>query len=149
MTDTSALEDAVQAWVTAWCDRNPEDIMALWDSEDEDARYLPGEREQALTDAASVKDYVVSLCGLFHTIRHRPGQLIAKQVSEDVGLVFYVLDWAVADARGPIGGQCRVTAVWRKCEGQWKLTEYAEAPVAPLVELKEFYQHVAAEGLPA
>ena len=97
----------------------------------------------------SVEKYIDALCGMFGEVRHRPGKVIVKRLSEDIGLAFYVLDWAVADARGPIGGQCRVTAVWKKQDERWTLTHYAEAPLAPLVELKEFYQHVAAEGLPA
>ena len=149
MSTSKSVEEAVRSWTAAWSSRNKLAVLSLWDDKDPDASYLPAEREETLVGAEAVEGYVNALCDLFSTIRHRPDSLIVKQLEDDLGLAFYVLDWAVADSRGPIGGRCRVTAIWRKQDGDWKLTHYAEAPLAPLVELKEFYQHVAAQGLPS
>lgn len=148
MSSCDSVDRAMQDWVDAWSARDRDAVLALWDHADEDAMYLPAERHKPLTGADAVKSYVHGLCDAFPTIRHRPTSLVIKPLSDTISLVFYVLEWAVADKRGPIGGRCRVTAVWRKRDDGWKLTQYSEAPVAPLVELKEFYQHVAAEGLP-
>jgi len=149
MSDTKPIEEAVQCWVEAWSDRDKDGVLSLWDNQDSESSYLPAEQEDALVGVSAVERYVTALCKLFRTIRHRPDTLIVKQLADDVALVFYVLNWAVADDRGPIGGRCRVTAVWRNRDNGWKLTHYAESPLAPLVELKRFYQHVAAQGLPA
>jgi len=148
MTDTSSLDGAVAAWVSAWCNHDVDALMTLWDEEDGESSYLPAEEETSMTGAAAVRGYITTLYENFETIKHRPETVIAKDLGDDIGLTFYVLDWAVANKRGPLGGRCRVTGVWRKKNGTWKLTQYSEAPLAPLVELRQFYQTVAAEGLP-
>lgn len=149
MTKKKSIEFAVQSWTNAWSNRNKKEILALWDYEDPAAFYLPAECEHALVSMEAIEKYVVAICTQFGTVRHRPEAVITKQLSCDIGLAFYVLNWALVDSHGPFGGQYRVTAVWRRRQDKWKLTEYAEAPLAPLVELKEYYQHVAMEGLPA
>ena len=149
MNDTASLEDAVVNWVSSWSTRDAGAIMALWDDEDPESTYLAAEEESAITGAAAVRGYVTTLCETFETVRHWPETVIAKDLGDGIGLTFYVLDWAVANKRGPIGGRCRVTGIWRKRKGSWKLTQYSEAPLAPLVELRHFYQAVAAEGLPS
>ena len=149
MSDSESLENVVAQWVTAWSARDADAVLALWDGQDPESSYLAGEEESPMTGAGAVRGYVTSLCEAFHTIRHRPETVIAKDLGDGIGLVFYILDWAVANERGPIGGRCRVTGVWRYRDGQWRLTQYSEAPLAPLVELRQFYQTVAAEGLPA
>ncbi len=149
MNDTQPIEDAVQNWTGAWCNRDASAIMALWDHNDPSSAYLPAEREAPLIGHEAVAGYVRSLCQTFETVRHRPETTITKRLGDDVGLSFYVLDWAVADTRGPIGGRCRVTGLWQKRKDGWKLTQYSEAPLAPLIELRDFYQRVAADGLPS
>ena len=149
MSDIESLEDAVAQWAAAWCARDADAVLALWDDQDSESNYLAGEQETSMTGAEAVRGYVTSLCEAFHTIRHRPETVIAKNLGDGIGLVFYVLDWAVANEREPIGGRCRVTGVWRYRNGQWRLFQYSEAPLAPLVELRQFYHVVAAEGLTA
>ncbi len=149
MSDTASLENAVAQWVAAWCAGDVSAVVSLWDADDPKSSYLAAEEESPMTGAAAVRGYVTTLCDTFETIRHRPETVIAKDFGEGIGLTFYVLDWAVADKRGPVGGRCRVTGVWRKRNGDWKLSQYSEAPLAPLVELRQFYNAVAAEGLPA
>lgn len=149
MSEIKPIEEAVRCWIEAWSNRDKDGVLSVWDDQDSEATYLPAEREDALIGVAAVEHYVTALCDQFSTIHHRPNSIIIKRLADDVALVFYVLDWAVSDDRGPIGGRCRVTAVWRNRDADWKLTHYAESPLAPLVELKEFYQHVAAQGLPA
>ena len=148
MTKETSIEFAVQSWGNAWSNRNKKEVLALWDGEDPDTFYLPAECEHPLVSMVAIEKYVAAICTQFRTIRHRPEAVITKQLSDDIGLAFYVLKWVLADSGGPFGGQYRVTALWRRRQDQWKLTAYAEAPLAPLVELKEYYQHVAAEGLP-
>ncbi len=149
MSDTASLENAVAQWVAAWFAHDADAVLALWDDEDPESNYLPAEEDSSMTGAGAVRGYVTSLCETFDTILHRPETVIAKVLGDGIGLTFYVLDWAVINKRGPFGGRCRVTAVWRYRDGHWKLTQYSEAPLAPLVELRQFYQKVAAEGLPA
>ena len=148
VSDSKPIEDVVQAWSEAWNARDLDAVMGLWDEDDPDSTYIPAEKDAPLIGHAVVRDYVQSLCTIFDTVRHRPESIIVKRLADNISLSFYVLDWAVADRRGPIGGRYRITGLWRKRGDDWKLTQYSEAPLAPLIELKEFYQRVVADGLP-
>ncbi|MBT4739893.1 MAG: SnoaL-like domain-containing protein [Rhodospirillaceae bacterium] len=147
--NTGPIETAVTAWVTAWSELDSKKLLNLWDNTDDQATYLPAERVDPLIGNSSVSGYVNSLCTHFDQVRHRAEDAVYRRLSEDTGLAFYTLAWMFSDARGPIGGTCRVTAVWRQHGNLWRLFHYAEAPLAPLLELKNFYESVASEGLDA
>jgi ketosteroid isomerase-like protein len=147
--DTSPVEAAVTAWTGAWSERKSARVLNLWDDVDDQATYLPAERIEPLIGISAVTDYVKTVCYLFGDIRHRPESPIYRRLSEDTGMAFYSLAWMFSDNRGPIGGTCRVTALWRRRNDEWRLFHYAEAPLAPLLELRDFYEAVAAEGLDA
>ncbi len=141
------IEEGVRAWTKAWSARDTESLLALWDAEDDAATYLPAERSAPLTDVDAIRAYADDLCGLFDVVRHRPEQILSRQISPSTGLAFYTLSWMVKDRRGPIGGTCRVTSVWRSRKGAWRCCHYAEAPLAPLLELQGFYEAIARDGV--
>ncbi|NKB44580.1 MAG: hypothetical protein GKS03_09920 [Alphaproteobacteria bacterium] len=147
--DTRSIEAAVAGWAAAWSDPNLKNILNFWDRSDDQATYRPAERTDPLIGFEAVSEYVNTVCTLFDQVRHRIEDPVYRRLSEDTGMAFYTLAWMFADNRGPIGGTCRVTAVWRQHENRWRLFHYAEAPLAPLLELQTFYQEVASEGLDA
>ncbi|MDG2242404.1 MAG: nuclear transport factor 2 family protein [Rhodospirillaceae bacterium] len=147
--DTTPIETAVTAWTEAWSGRNCAGVLSLWDDSDNQATYLPAERIEPLIGTVAVTDYVTTVCRLFGDIRHRAESPVYRRLTEDTGMAFYSLVWMLSDNRGPIGSTCRVTALWRKRNDEWRLFHYAEAPLAPLLELRDFYEAVAAEGLGA
>ena len=150
MTEGLAPVDrAVETWTSAWSARDIETVLSLWDAEDDAASYLPAERSAPLIGIDAVRAYADSLVGLFEKVRHRPEQILTRQISPSAGLAFYTLSWMVTDKRGPIGGTCRVTSVWRNRDGLWRCCHYAEAPLAPLLELQGYYETIAEDGLGA
>ena len=40
----------------------------------------------------------------------------------------------------PVGGDLRVTAVFRKTPAGWRLFHYVEAPLAPIIYVRRLYQ---------
>lgn len=147
------LELAVEAWTAAWSNRDTKTILSLWDEQDPQSSYLPAERHAPLIGGIAVTAYVETTCTRFSTIQHRAEGVLTRRLSASIGLAFYELSWVFTDDRGPfsgpLGGTCRVTAVWRNRENQWHLFHYAEAPLAPLLELQGYYESVAADGLDA
>ena len=94
---------------------------------------------------------LVSLCSTitqFETIRMRPQTVHSRHLNDDLGAVFAVIDWALRknESTPLMGGSIRISAVLRRANERWRLCHYAEAPVAPLVELRRFYQKIAADG---
>lgn len=147
MQETEPFELATTAWTQGWCARDHEALLALWHRDDTEAVYLPAERTDPLTGNREISEYLQTACTSFKLIRHEAVDPIFRRLSSDVGSVFYTLNWMFADRKGPIGGTCRVTALWRQTDEAWHLFHYAEAPLAPLLELQEFYEAVAADGL--
>lgn len=150
MTESfTPIDDAVRAWTTAWSARDTNSVLALWDAEDEAGSYLPAERPAPLTGLDDIRAYAEELCQLFGTVQHRPERILSRQISATIGMAFYTLSWMVKDRRGPIGGTCRVTSLWRNRQGVWRCCHYAEAPLAPLLELQGYYEAIAEDGLDA
>lgn len=143
------IEALLSEWAQAWSNRDSSTILRLWDGGDADATYLPAERHEPLIGLTAISDYVKSVCTGFDQVQHRIENPIYKLLSDNTGLAFYSLAWMFRDKRGPIGGTCRVTSVCRKTEGHWQVFHYAEAPLAPLLELQCFYESVATKGLNA
>lgn len=147
--DTAPLQNATGAWIEGWCATSANALLSLWDNTDEKAIYRAAERVEPFIGGNAVTHYVQSVCTMFKPIQHRVEDPTYRRLSEDIGSVFYTLNWMFTDKNGPMGGTCRVTALWRKVDEDWRIFHYAEAPLAPLLELQAFYEEVAADGLDA
>ena len=146
--DTEELEKAVNDFFSAWCSRDATALEGLWDTDDLSCSYLPAKAEQRLVGADAVLAYIKTRARGFATIRMRPRKLYPRRMTEQLGSIFAEVDWALkkhADSQ-PIGGTIRVSGVLRAVNGHWRFCHYAESPLAPLVELRRFYQAIAADG---
>lgn len=150
MTESfTPVSAAVRAWTAAWSARDPDTLLKMWDADDAEAIYLPAEKTAPLKSLSDISEYVTITCTLFTDIRHRAEHVITRQIAGNTGLAFYSLAWMVKDGRGPVGGTCRVTSVWRQRGAEWRCCHYAEAPLAPLLELQHYYEAVAEDGFEA
>lgn len=143
------LQAVTQKWVESWSTRDARALLTLWDLDDDRAIYQPSERVEQFVGSNAVSRYIQNRCGAFRDIRYQPETPLYRQLTENIGSVFYTLKWMVMDESGPLGGTCRTTSLWRRTDQGWKIFHYAEAPVAPLLELQAFYEEVAADGLEA
>ena len=146
--ETDELRATVEAFCSAWSARDQAALTRLWDDDDPACSYLPARSEQRLIGAAAVQAFIARTLSTFAVIRMRPRSLHVRRLGEALGAAFAEVDWALkgAAAGPPLGGTIRVSAVLRRHGGRWRLAHYAEAPLAPLVELRRFYQKVAADG---
>jgi len=146
--ETTPIRAAAEAFWVAWSGRDVAGLTELWDTDDPASSYLPAESEQRLIGAAAVNQHVIATIERFETIRMRPKVVYPRRLKQDLGSIFAVVDWALRETAGapPMGGTIRVSAVLRLRGGAWRMSHYAEAPLAPLVELRKFYQKVAADG---
>lgn len=145
-TEVAAVAEAVCA---AWSQRDADALCNLWDFADPDASYLAAENAERLVGAEAIRAYIVQGCGALERIALTPGQIHARILSDDLGLAFFPMTWKVqARGRAPFGGDLRITMLMRKSAGAWRLFHYAEAPLAPIIQLQRFYEGVAADGFP-
>ena len=148
MADTQPIVDGCSAFWQAWCERDSAGLVGAWDMDDEAGSYLPADEPHKLVGAAAVRGYMTMQLQRFALIRMRPQQVCPRRLKDDLGTVFAVLDWARQSGEGlaPVGGTLRISAVLRRRADHWRVCHYAEAPLAPLVELRSFYQQIAADG---
>lgn len=146
--ETDPIRGAAEAFWDAWSRRNRDELSELWDTDDPASSYLPAESEQRLIGTDAVRRHVTATVERFEIIRMRPKLVHPRRLKQDLGSIFAVVDWALRETAttSPMGGTIRVSAVLRSRGEAWRISHYAEAPLAPLVELRRFYQKVAIDG---
>ncbi|MDX2142409.1 MAG: hypothetical protein SFV19_03550 [Rhodospirillaceae bacterium] len=133
------------------------DLEAVWKSHDfskmrgfwakrlEAPLYLPEERKDFITTWADFDAYFAGTAkaskgGL---VTYQP--LIAMPMSQGLQMVAFTLEWTmqlVTDAK-PIGGSVRGVALVDEEMGDAKLKAYIEAPLAPILYMRDLYELVA------
>ncbi len=146
--ELAPIAAACNAFWQAWSARDDAALVNLWDLDDAAATYVPADAPDRILGGRAIADYLRQRVQDFQDIRMRPAILKPRRLKADLGAAFAVLDWAHRRRAGelPVGGTIRVAAVLRQSEETWRFCHYAEAPVAPLVELRQFYQRIAADG---
>jgi hypothetical protein len=149
--DLSAISATIAAWASAWQQRTPPAIFALWDLADPQSWYLSASSVEPVLGQAVV-GVIQRRCLEAKEINYKPGPLHLRQLTPDIGLAFFNLQWSERLARHAhnetqlLGGHVRVTMLMRNINGVWKIFHYAEAPLAPLLELQGYYEAIAADG---
>lgn len=148
--ETAPLHAAVMAWADAWHSCSAQRLLALWDKADSQSWYLAANSVDPDIGPAVVGALQRRCMGV-RAVTYRPKNIHTRLLSPDVGLAFFELSWAQATATHPIpsGGDVRVTMLLREVAGRWLAFHYAEAPLAPLLELQAYYERIAADGLDA
>jgi hypothetical protein len=150
----SEIHALITAWAAAWQDRTASRLINLWDRADTDSWYLPAGRVEPVI-GNSVVGHLQRKCLNIPGVTYRPTSPHVRELTADLGLAFFELEWSElivaphAEAPECIGGRVRVTLLARKRDAVWRIFHYAEAPLAPLLELQAYYEAVAADGLEA
>ncbi len=148
MGDVAPIEKTAASFWNAWSDRNAENLVGLWDMGDDGCSYLPAESPTRLVGPAAVESWFSGTTAAFATICMRPTAVYPRRLNPDLGGLFAEIDWLMCrdNTAMAIGGSIRISAVMRLTDEGWRICHYAEAPLAPIVELRRFYQKVAADG---
>lgn len=145
--DTAPLADIGKAWAQAWSACAPDKVIALWDNTDTHSWYLAaGDTNPAMGPA--VMDFIERKCAQLRSLDYRPVNSHLRRLGPDLGMAFFQLYWREQrDGHSlPLGGTLRVTMMMRRLSEGWRVFHYAEAPLAPLLELQGYYEKIAAEG---
>ena len=146
--DVTPIQHMAESFWQAWSDRDSAQLVSLWDMSDGGCSYLPAESPERLMGPAAVSNWFAATTTEFATIRMRPKAVHPRRLNADLGALFAEIDWLLCrnEAATPIGGSIRISAVVRGTDDGWRLCHYAEAPLAPIVELRRFYQKIATDG---
>jgi hypothetical protein len=69
-------------------------------------------------------------------------------LADNLLTAMYSLHWecVLKGETAPIGGDNRAFSVLRRVGGQWKFTQYVEAPLAPIIYLHQLYEKSVTPG---
>ena len=134
----SLLEELVERWNAMELLK----IRELWDPNETQPYYIPEEAEQPLTGWEAIESYWQGTMDSISRLKMRVWDLQAKNLSADLAVAIYRLHWT-ADVEGfpkPVGGDNRVTAIFRHTDAGWRFCHYVEAPLAPITYMRQLYE---------
>ncbi len=148
MSQTDSIETVLNGFWAGWSAHSAAAILALWDADDPECSWLSARAEQRLFGSSAIAAFVEETLQCFPLIKLRPRNVHARPIADALGAFFAEVDWANRrnDDERMLGGSYRVSGVVRLRDEGWRICHYAESPLAPIVELRQFYQQIAADG---
>ena len=125
-----------------------EALLAMWDGNDNFPMYMAEEINQPMYGWATINKYFNPIPGkqVLDGIRNAYSEVRAHYLAEDLALATYRLDFDIKVKRQKaMTSWDRVMAVFRRVDGEWKLTAYAEAPMAPLTMVRKMLENAVPE----
>ena len=124
-----------------WGELDFSGVRSLWDPEETEPYYLPEESEALLVGWPEVEAYWERTKAAVNSMSMRTWGLKVRRLQDDLAVAVYDMHWG-GDFDGysrPIGGENRVTAIFRHTKHGWRFCHYVEAPMAPMVYLQRLY----------
>lgn len=142
------MDGFVKAWAQAWRSCAPAALLALWDRADTDSYFLPADSVEPYIGHAVI-GHVQRRCLNLRARSYDIANLHVRTLGLDLALAYFVVARTETADDGTLGGRVRVSLLARRHGNAWRAFHYAEAPLAPLLELQGYYERVAAEPVPA
>lgn len=115
---------------------------SVWDSAEPHPCYLAEEIDDFLRDWPAIEAYWASSQATMSKLQSRHWALRAQQIAADLATATWRLHWnaQIIGQDKPVGGEVRATAVLRRRTEGWRLFHYVEAPLAPILYIRQLYQ---------
>ncbi|MCL4792765.1 MAG: nuclear transport factor 2 family protein [Gammaproteobacteria bacterium] len=122
------------------------ELLEMWDTSEPDAFYMAEEIDPPMYGWTAIRAYF-DRPGSLDGIRNEYSEIRARHLAPDLALATYRLRFDIAvKGMQPLSSFDRVVAVFRRCDGQWKLRAYAEAPQAPLTMVRKLARNSRSLG---
>jgi ketosteroid isomerase-like protein len=145
--EQQALIKEIEAFLVTYAENyNKQDyeaLLAMWDQNDQNPVYMAEERDEPLYGWEEIRKYFDPVPGIqmLDGIRNTYTNVRAHYIGPDLAYATYHLQFDIKVRRQTaMSSWDRVVAVFRKVEGEWRLTTYAEAPMAPLTMVRKLLQ---------
>jgi hypothetical protein len=142
----AAIHGQLRALEACWRAMDFAGIRALWDDSGPPLYLAEESAEPALSWEALEKYW--SLTGTIATrAQVRIDNIRCHALSPDLISAFYNMHWDVAMKVGaPLGGDNRVCTTFRRRPDGWRIVQYIEAPLAPVMYMKKLYERNVTPG---
>jgi len=140
------IEKTILSIATAWNQRDPEALAALWDPWEAAPIYVAEELAHPLRSHAAIRDYWTRTLAATGFVSIGVSNVSVQPLQSDLAAALFDLRWigSFPGYERPIGGDTRVTSILRHKPVGWRLIHYVEAPLAPIVYLRGLYEQFAA-----
>ena len=120
-------------------------MRALWDPALASPVYLAEESQELITDWASLDRYLQLTARVLSTVRARYQLQSVVPLGDGLVTAYCRMEWQAVMPPDPdrIGGYVRVIAVLRQTRSGWRFVSYVEAPLAPLMYVRDLYKLAA------
>ncbi|MCB2108979.1 MAG: nuclear transport factor 2 family protein [Rhodobacteraceae bacterium] len=151
----TAFASLIADFAAAWCANDAPAVTALFDTGDPEVACLFADAVDPAIGAAACAAAVEARCAAIGQHVYTPREILTRDLGPDLAAAFFLIERAWVARAGTdhagtrLGQKARATLVARRIGTAWRIAHYAEAPVAPLLELQAYYQNVAADGLDA
>ncbi|MFO1455300.1 MAG: nuclear transport factor 2 family protein [Steroidobacteraceae bacterium] len=126
-------------------------IEELWDPDEAVPYALPQEIRAPVIGWPALRDYWTRGAARLRRASMRWWDLHAKPLGPDLAVALYQMHWNgdIVGFDGLVGIDSRVTAVFRRRGGHWRICHYVEAPAAPMLHLMKYYAQSVDDGFAA
>ncbi len=128
----------LESLTKAWCVADYDGVLALWDQDEHDPIYV-AEEAPTLVGWDAIRAYFASNRLVLKDVSVRAWDPDVRLVSPGIALLFFQMHWNALLADGSLmAGDVRVSALLRKTPGGWRFFHYVEAPLATMMQLRDF-----------
>ncbi len=118
-------------------------LLTMWDQDNANPIYVAEEVNPPMHGWSVINGYFNPKPGVqvLDGIRNEYSDVKAHYLADDLAVATYKLRFDIKVKRQKaMSSWDRVLAVFRKKDGEWKLTAYAEAPMSPLTMVRKMLQ---------
>ncbi len=150
----AATGEAVQALLKTveshWRSLELDRLEALWDKS-RAPLYIAEEASAIHTSFEAIREYWDFTRSTIVKMGLELGPPEIVPLSADLVTAVYTLHWEclMKGQKSPVGGDNRASAVLRRVEDKWLFTQYIEAPLAPIVYMRQLYERSVGAGFGA
>jgi ketosteroid isomerase-like protein len=140
---TAEIEQFLARYAELYNRQDYAGLLAMWDRESPNPIYMAEEIDPPMHGWNVINAYFKPppQFPVLEAIRNEYTRVKANLVAPDVAVATYRLRFDIKLRGKPaVSSYDRIMAVFRKRDGAWKLTAYAEAPMAPLTMVRQMTQ---------
>jgi hypothetical protein len=122
-------------------------LESLWDTS-RAPLYIAEEAGEVHTSFEAIRGYWAFTRSIIEKMDLRLGRPDLVPLGADLLTAVYPLHWEclIKGQKAPVGGDNRACAVLRRIGGSWRFTQYIEAPLAPIVYMRQLYEQTVRPG---
>lgn len=146
------LSTEIQAFLNTYAElynrQDYEALLTMWDQSNPNPIYMAEEMNPPMHGWSVLKAYFNPKPGVqvLDGIWNEYTDVRAHYLSDDLAVATYKLTYHIKVKRQKsMSSWDRIMAVFRKQDGEWKLTAYAEAPMSPLTMVRKMMENAVPE----